>query len=290
MSVYENTRTIVTHTKLETHLVNNDCVLFRETQTYTQTGNDGTFKSGGVAKEPFVHEGTMTADQLRKRLAGKPHNPGFLVGAKAKKGCQRRRVQLSWYPDEWIAKMRANTFERNEMYSMGRQDVYTAIVDEGLSPDNLLARDSYDHCIYTRYGTEVAQAVVFDYISADVNAGHFRDLEGVAAKLLEREDIRIYVAESWSNRSNNAKDPKKAVDNIPHYNASRSNGGRAVQFVWSPSQEEYDRVRAQVNDDVYRRRDMIAAALDMDLFGINQFRYTDEERKLIEEAYRGDDD
>lgn len=290
MPVYQNTSTVVTSTNLETHLLNNDCVLFRETRVAVQTENDGTFKTGSIATEPFVHEGTMTADQLRKRLAGQPYNPGFLVGEKAKKGRQRRRVQLAFYSDEWLAKLRTATFKGNENYSMGRQDVYTAIVDEGLSPDNLYARDHYDNAVYNRYGVLAAQAIIFNYIDARVNAGEYRDLEAVAAKLLERDDVRIYTEGGWSANSNNVKDPAKAVDRIPGYNASRQNGGRAVQFVWSPSQEDYDRVRAHVDSEEYRRHDMVMAAIDMDVFGINQFRFTPEERKLIEDACHCSDD
>lgn len=284
LPVYESTTNVETHTKLELHKVNDNCVLFRETKTSRTVSKTGS-PVRSVSEESFVHEGSATAEQIRKWVGNKPYNPGILVGPKK----DRRRIYFAWYPDEWIAKLRNSTFERNELYSMGRQDVYTAVVDEGLSPNNLLARDHYDHAVYTLDVTLASQAVVFDYIRADVDAGHFRDLKAVAAKLLERDDIRIYVENNWSNRGHDIKNADHAVDQIPGYNESRDNGGWAVQFVWSPSQEDYDRVRAHVSDKEYRRQDMVLAALDMDIFDIAQFRFTPAERKLIEDACRCSD-
>lgn len=291
MSVYENTRTVATRTKLETHLLNNDCVLVRETQTFELVGSEG-FKSAKCNDEPVIHEYTMTSAMLKNRLAGRQWRPGVPV-TRPQYNVKKPKAQymrLTVRADDWMERFRTGTFKDNrDSYDQGRDDVYTAIVEDGMSPDNLIVMDS-EYNFFDRFGKRLVSAVFFDYIgSGSVTSKDYRDMAKVAEILLARDDVRIINENSWTYKKKPVETVEAAVDSVPYYNADGYPGGQMIQFFWMPSQEVFDSVLTAQSENgrkrEWDRHDFrMTASVDLDLFGIKQYRWTPAELKAREAA------
>ena len=289
MSVYENIRTVATRTKLETHLLNNDCVLVRETQTYELVGTEG-YKSAKPTDEPVVHEYIMTSAMLKKRLAGRPYTPGIPV-TRPRYNVKKPKAEYMRFTvrdDAWMERFRTATLKDNrDSYDQGRADVYTAIVEDGLSPDNLIVMDT-EYQYYDRYGKRLTAPVLFDYIGGgSVTSKDYRDMKAVAALLLARNDIRIINENSWAYKKKPVETVEAAVDSVPYYNADSYPGGQMIQFYWMPTQEVFDSVLTAQSESgrkrEWDRHDFRAtASTDLDLFGIAKYRWTKEELKARE--------
>ncbi len=288
MPVYENVNTVATSTKLETHTLNNECVLVRETRTFADVAQEG-FPMPRALDKPLVFEYTMTAAMLIKRVAGKPFQTGLPVIRSKKKTPDFMRLTVR--TDDWLNRWRTGDFkDSRDSYVLGRDDVYTAIVDDGMSPDNLMVQDTEHNC-FDRYGKRLATAVFFDYITGGVTSRDYRDMKAVAETLLARDDVRIVNEHSWSKKTRRATKVDNAIDSVPYYNADSYPGGEMIQFFWTPTQKVFDSVltaqaengrgREWTRDDFYQ-----TAKIDLDLFGINQYRWTEEERDARSAAHR----
>lgn len=286
-AIYENVRTVATRTKLETHLLNNDCVLVRETQSYEDVANEG-YKMMKAPDESHVFEYVMTGAMLKNRLAGKPWKPGIPVSRPQPKGKPKiDYLRLTVRTDDWMERMRSGKFKDDrDSYAYGREDVYTAIVDDGMSPDNLIVRDTENN-YYDRYGKRLVSAMFFDYIgSGCVTSKGYRDMKAVAEILLAREDVRI-ISESYRFKGKEVTTVEAAVDSVPYYNADSYPGGQMIQFFWMPTQEVFDSVLQAQSESgrEWDRHDFrVTAAVDLDLFGIAKYRWTKEELKAREAA------
>ena len=292
MSVYENVRTVATRTKLETHLLNNECVLVRETQTYETVANEG-FKTMKSSDEAHVFEYMLTAEMLKRRLAGRPYTPGIPITRPRYnvKKPKAEYMRLTVREDDWMERFRAGAFkDDSDSYAQGRCDVYTAIVDDGMSPDNLIVRDTENN-YYDRYGKRLVTAMFFDYIGSGlVTSKDYRDMNKVAEILLARDDVRI-ISESYRFKGKPVTTVEAAVDSVPYYNADGYPGGQMIQFFWLPTQKVFDSVlKAQSESGRKRewdRHDFRATAtVDLDLFGIAQYRWSKEELKAREAVRR----
>ena len=291
MSVYENTHTVATRTKLETHLLNNDCILVRETQTYETVANEG-FKTVKSPVEPHVFEYVMTSAMLKTRLAGRPYTPGIPV-TRPRYNVKKPKAEYMRFTvreDDWMERFRTGTFKDDrDSYAYGREDVYTAIVDDGMSPDNLIVRDS-ENQYFDRYGKRLVSAMFFDYIgSGCVTSKDYRDMKAVAETLLARPDVRIINQETYRFKGKEVTTVEAAVDSVPYYNADGYPGGRMIQFFWLPTQEVFDSVlKAQSESARKREWDRHdfrkTATVDLDLFGIAKYGWTKEELKAREAA------
>jgi hypothetical protein len=290
MSVYENTRTVATRTKLETHLLNNDCVLVRETQTFEDVASEG-FKFPKSVADPVVFEYVMTSAMLTKRLAGKPWKPGIpVVRPQYDKKPRTDYLRLTVRGDDWMERFRTGLFkDNNDSYAYGREDVYTAIVEDGMPLDNLIVRDTENN-YYDRYGKRLAAAIFFGYIGGgSVTSRRYRDMKAVAEILLARDDVRIINEEGWNKKTRHAKTVDVAVDTVPYYNRDSYPGGEMIQFYWTPTQEVFDRALTAQSENGRQRvwdagdfRETVV--VDLDLFGLNQYRWTKEELKARDEA------
>ena len=152
------------------------------------------------------------------------------------------------------------------------QDPYGALLGGGSSLDCVFRWDTDDNMIYDIEGNPVPQGIHFEYMNGKYGTcNKYYDLKKLADILVARDDVEILVP---SYMGSTTKDPKKAIQSIPQYNADEEDGKtHYIDFVWYPSVEDYRRVFDKANS--YKKDECFwqsmrfnMAMFDLDILGM----------------------
>lgn len=109
-----------------------------------------------------------------------------------------------------------------------RHDVFDWLSNDG-NKNNVIRCEVYDYSFWRLDGTLIPTAIHVDYIDARFHNGLY-DLEKAFKHLSAREDVH-FVPEG-----------KDGIQDIPYYNAQRGRN-RFLHFMWTPNQEQAERLR-----------------------------------------------
>lgn len=111
-----------------------------------------------------------------------------------------------------------------------REDIFDYIV-EGGDLDKIVRIKTYDHTVWRLDGTIYPTAILFDYISANMNNRAY-DIDRAFQILSERSDVTFL--------DNNHRPTAGKILRIPYYNSEC--GETYLSFAWRPSQEQRERL------------------------------------------------
>ena len=118
------------------------------------------------------------------------------------------------------------------------QHPFTYILEHGLDDAELLYVSHSDHHVYNTDGHMLPQALHFDYTNGFVDNYEY-DLAQFTETLSKRSDI------IWGSG-----EPK--IDKIPYYNVE-DDRYEFLSFTWTPSDEDWELVKSQMNDSLRHR-------------------------------------
>ena len=142
---------------------------------------------------------------------------------------------------------------------------YTCIVENGVSPDNLVRLDIGSHMVFDRNGTVLPTATYVDYIEAQFHNGCY-DLEKAAEVLAK--DPRVQFLGGYYHDSPLAEGESPIVS-IPSYNAEAGRD-KAIHFIFRPTAEDAIRLwQKQLSYNYqYPSTKKHEAMFDLDILGL----------------------
>lgn len=267
MPTFYNTQAILQTILVETQELEKDLIVVRKRVSYDVKEISGTLTVQPGMVQDVTTEFFVDKKNLKKFLTGKDFT-------------QRRN--LIWHTPEEIERFRKETPGKDSIwwdgFASGRRDVYTALVEEGLSLDGLIdmSEASSSHMIFDRHHRVLPAGVTFDYINGNFRAEEY-DLEKLAAHLLARDDVRIIHKDSPDYGDKEVSTVEDAIFEIPYYNGY----GQAIQFVWMPTVEDMRKVwdaclKTKQNFPSLRRIDMVKK---LNILGTEQFKKAQRNKK-----------
>jgi hypothetical protein len=138
--------------------------------------------------------------------------------------------------------------------------VYDWLVGGG-SIDNVIAFYSYDHSFWRIDGTLLPTGIMFDYIDARFH-NQVYDMPKAVAHLSTRDDVTFFDQDKHRIAKSIMETiaDKGTVSDIPYYNRDSGRSTFAT-FVWTPNQEQAERLYAD-------RRDRFKIIFDEDWLGL----------------------
>jgi hypothetical protein len=236
---------VKTEKRIDYLTVADDVVVYRLTMNITR---------GVRAKGPkvIVSEGITSTRGLSAFRNGADHMPPY----------RKDRGGLL-VEDSFREMMRASGWVGDDIYKAfeaASKDPYTRFVEGKATAANLVFVDASNHMTYDIEGEPLPTAVLFTYIEAHMDNGHY-DLEKALAILKARDDIRFVGDNRWT--------PADQVANIPGYNAEPGRD-RCIGFVWMPKVEDYRRMLAKCAKykDAWTSMNRYRAVFDLDILGL----------------------
>jgi hypothetical protein len=275
MLTYTNVLPITRTVTLDTQKVGDNLNAYRLTTRHVLGKATGTLKNAKdiYGDQPPV-EGLIDDKNLKAMVAGRDYST---------------KGNLYWMSSEALEAFRTSAPGSdiwNERYSVGRRDLFAVLVEEGQPLENVVRSDelSSGHVLVNIHGDALPVALYYDYIRGRFNSTQY-DLEALAAHLLARDDVDVYIdTRRWTHRGDErkiAETVEECMFRIPHYNG----GGTAIQFLWKPSTEVWERGKKAK----YRSNVVHGNAVEMDVLDIEQFRLPKKIRDQIEKARSRDD-
>lgn len=135
--------------------------------------------------------------------------------------------------------------------------------------------DSEQSQVFDSENQPLAQAVSMDYIESRIS-DKSHDLARLATHLLARNDVRVcHKDPEWMTET--ATSVEEAIAPIEADDRAYW-GNRSVQFVWTPSEEDYRKVwfaEPEQPDWSFRASELPRRLMSLDLLGLDQFKVTD---------------
>lgn len=126
--------------------------------------------------------------------------------------------------------------------------------------------------VYDLADQPLAQAVSMDYIESRISEKS-HDLAQMAAHLLARNDVRVcHKDHEWMTET--ATSVEEAIAPI-EVDDREFWGNQSVQFVWTPSEEDYRKVwfaKPEQPEWSFRASELPRRLMDLDLLGLDQFK------------------
>ena len=103
----------------------------------------------------------------------------------------------------------------------------------------ILKYDTYTDLLY-EYGKETAmpKSIYFDYINGCFSNEYY-NLEECLTILKSRTDIKIFTDKHGYGR---------LIQDVPYYNQNENNNRQFIDFVWQPTQEDWEKVVNNIKD------------------------------------------
>lgn len=144
----------------------------------------------------------------------------------------------------------------------------------GMAPALVVRIDSEQYQVYDLADQPLAQAIPMDYIDSFISEKS-HDLAQVAAHLLARDDVRVFHKDhEWMDKT--ATSVEDAIFTIePGAHGEEYWGKQSVQFVWTPSEEDYRKVWFAEPEQPgwsFRASELPRRLMGLDLLGLDQFK------------------
>ena len=204
---------------------------------------------------------SMVAESAQEGVATKEALEAYAQGAAQ----NIETLPLFWVSDLYLETARQQGFSAasqvnpdKRVYTKElRQDVYTALVTQNLTADNLIRVDTGAHMLFSWDNNNLPIALHFDYIDGQMSDAYYH-LDALVEHLQKDKRVTLFRDKLG-----------QLVHGVPHYNAGSCSC--FVSFVFSPTKEEaiqlWDKMRSYGTK--YPSTQARQAVLDLDLLKLH---------------------
>ena len=270
---YSNTQAIEIKTVLDTVELEPGLFIFRRTLSSSEKVYEGknTLKAN---KEDLPH----------KEESGFTNKKGIAELIKGKSVSKNNVKNLTWLSADDLELFRTQGYQNATEIIYNRKgkkwpsawEQWEA--NKGNSLDNIVALNGHAHLLNDRHGAPLPVALVFDYISGNVDNGNY-NLEEAFQQLVQNPSVRVFKRRINSRHftpEDFTENFDDAVFYIPHYNREE-NCDKALQFLWTPDRETYLEVFQNAEKESMRHQ----LVLESDVLGLKALRMHHNDRKRL---------